>query len=727
MAGQREQASSVIISDPIDGSEKAAVVNGRLQTDVITGPGGGDGAIQDGANSAIEATVFDYTNSNPLSVRLSDTNGDYVSVGGGTQYAEDAAHSSGDIGTMALVVRKDTGGTLADTDGDYAPLQVDSSGYLRVNVAAGGAGDGAILDGVTSSIKATVLDYTNSNPLAVRLTNTDGDYVSAGAGTQYADGDAAATPTGTVALGHDGSNVRALTTDATGLLQVDLGANNDVTVTSGNITVSATNLDIRDLTSASDSVEALQNTASDLKVEIWGGAKGATTALINTVTAAGTDHNALDVLIRDVNGNDLELRQEEELWNAADHGILIFGRDTESSPDKYRAITLDTAGNVQVDVVSGSVTVTGTVTANAGTNLNTSALALEAGGNLATIAGDTTSIDGKLVSGGGTEAAALRVTVASDSTGVLSVDDNGSSLTIDTDAGAISVDTELGTANFDTGVGTDTQAVIGLIVPGAGGGQLIPGDSTNGLIVNLGANNDVTVTSGNITVSGTATVSATDLDIRDLTATDVVTVTGGAGQTADVKVTLDSEAVTVTGVSTLAEQQTQTTALQLIDDAIFVDDADWTNDTSKHMNVGGVYQASPITNVVTDGDVSPLQVNKLGSLRVAPLEDELAGNSTHVNKYYTATTPTDGIVWSPAAGKRWYITDIFINVSEASTVTLEDDQTGGDSAVWKAELAGNSGWSHSFRTPLFSGEDAADLIITATAGTVYVTVTGYEV
>lgn len=40
--------------------------------------------------------------------------------------------------------------------------------------------------------------------------------------------------------------------------------------------------------------------------------------------------------------------------------------------------------------------ITGTVTANAGTNLNTSALALETGGNLATIAGDTTSIDGKI-------------------------------------------------------------------------------------------------------------------------------------------------------------------------------------------------------------------------------------------------------------------------------------------------------------------------------------------
>ena len=46
-------------------------------------------------------------------------------------------------------------------------------------------------------------------------------------------------------------------------------------------------------------------------------------------------------------------------------------------------------------------------------------------------------------------------------------------------------------------------------------------------------------------ISGTVTVSATDLDIRDLTSSDVVTVTGGASQTADVKVSLDGETVTV--------------------------------------------------------------------------------------------------------------------------------------------------------------------------------------
>jgi hypothetical protein len=49
--------------------------------------------------------------------------------------AEDAAHASGDVGVMVLVVRKDAAGALAGTDGDYAPLQVDASGNLRIALA----------------------------------------------------------------------------------------------------------------------------------------------------------------------------------------------------------------------------------------------------------------------------------------------------------------------------------------------------------------------------------------------------------------------------------------------------------------------------------------------------------------------------------------------------------------------------------------------------------------
>lgn len=48
------------------------------------------------------------------------------------EYAEDSAHTSGDLGSMSLAVRNDSEGSLVDADGDYAPLQVDSSGRLRV-------------------------------------------------------------------------------------------------------------------------------------------------------------------------------------------------------------------------------------------------------------------------------------------------------------------------------------------------------------------------------------------------------------------------------------------------------------------------------------------------------------------------------------------------------------------------------------------------------------------
>ncbi len=89
-----------------------------------------------------------------------------------------------------------------------------------------------------------------------------------------------------------------------------------------------------------------------------------------------------------------------------------------------------------------------------------------------------------------------------------------------------------------------------------------PGDGTDGLLVNLGSNNDVVVTNG-----GTFAVQ------------------------------VDGDALT---------------ALQLIDDAVYADDADWTDGTSKHMLIGGLYQSSPQS--ITDGDVGPLQVTANGYL-----------------------------------------------------------------------------------------------------------------
>lgn len=206
--------------------------------------------------------------------------------------------------------------------------------------------------------------------------------------------------------------------------------------------------------------------------------------------------------------------------------------------------------------------------------------------------------------------------------------------TVTVDLGANNdVTTELTTADLDTGAGTDTRAVVGLVGTASGGGKLIPGSATDGLLVNLGSNNDV---------------------------------------------------------------------------------AQATHD---NLNANANLQ-------ISDADASASN-----PVPVRPNEYELAGNTNHVKKYYTNSgSVTDGIIWSPAAGKRWYVTLLTINVSAACTVTIEDDLTAGDDVVYKAEFAANSGVVLPFGdTPMFSGEDAADLLVTTTAGNVYITAVGYEV
>lgn len=73
--------------------------------------------------------------------------------------AEDAAHSSGDTGVFALGVRNDAlGTTFTNTNGDYSPLAVDSTGTLFTNVNTvptstdrTGSGTIAALNGVVAA------------------------------------------------------------------------------------------------------------------------------------------------------------------------------------------------------------------------------------------------------------------------------------------------------------------------------------------------------------------------------------------------------------------------------------------------------------------------------------------------------------------------------------------------------------------------------------------------
>ncbi|MCK4500086.1 hypothetical protein KAU11_06275, partial [Candidatus Babeliales bacterium] len=87
----------------------------------------------------------------------------------------------------------------------------------------------------------------------------------------------------------------------------------------------------------------------------------------------------------------------------------------------------------------------------------------------------------------------------------------------------------------------------------------------------------------------------------------------GAISASTLRVTLATDDDGVAHLATIAGDTTNIeTAIQLLDNAVYVDDADWTDNTSSHLLVGGIYQSTDHT--VTDGDVSPFQVDVNGCI-----------------------------------------------------------------------------------------------------------------
>ena len=99
--------------------------------------------------------------------------------------------------------------------------------------------------------------------------------------------------------------------------------------------------------------------------------------------------------------------------------------------------------------------------------------------------------------------------------------------------------------------------------------------------------------------------------------------------------------VAVTGVSTFAEQQTQTTALQLIDDSVAtLGTTTYAEATTKGLIVGALRRDADTTAVGTDNEVAPLQVDANGRLKVEAFSGEtlpvsgtvtVAGGAAHAS------------------------------------------------------------------------------------------------
>lgn len=169
------------------------------------------------------------------------------------------------------------------------------------------------------------------------------------------------------------------------------------------------------------------------------------------------------------------------------------------------------------------------------------------------------------------------------------------------DVDVTSFPTTVHSADFDTGAGTDTTLTFGLAVPASGGAAVVPGNATAGLKVDLGADNDVTVT-GSVNANAGTNLNTSALALE----------TGGNLASA-------------------------VTALQLIDDSIFADNAVFNLGSSK-TTVAGVIRDDALTALLAaEGDVVPLRVNSTGALHVTG-----GGGGTEYNEDDVAPAPIVG-------------------------------------------------------------------------------------
>lgn len=587
-----------------------------------------------------------------------------------------------------------------------------------------------------------------------------------------------------VVLGDPTTNAGVAPVDATAGLKVDLGADNDVTIT-GTVDLGATDNAVLDAIAADTGTIAGDTTSIDGKLPALGQALAAASvpvvlpaAQITTLTppAAITGFATSakqDTIIGHVDGVETILGTID-----ADTSTLagaVAGTemqvDVVSSALPTGASTaakqpaLGTAGTASTDVltvqgiasmtalkvdgsgvtqpVSGSltvdlganndVTVTGTVDLGATDNAVLDAIAAAA-------AAIETAVEGTLtVTGGGggteyTEDVATANPIIGTAT-LIERDDALSSVTpIEGDWIGLRGTAEgaLWTQDFNSdGILADTTAIKTSL------------ETAGGQLVNLGANNDVTVT-------GTVDLGATDNAVLDtidavldtinaklVTGTDIgdVTINNSTGAAA-VNIQDGGNTITVDGTVavTNADITSIKTAVEILDNAI----------SGSEMQVDVVAALPAGTNAIgklaanSGVDIGDVDVTSLPALaagtnavgKLLPPDVDVTAHTNYARKYYTsAGAATDGIIWSPAAGKRWHVAWIYIQVSAAATVTLEDDKAGGDDPIFKSEFAANSGTFLTFpdQYPMSSGEDAADLTITTTAGNVYVSCGGWEI
>jgi hypothetical protein len=271
--------------------------------------------------------------------------------------AEDAAHSSGDTGVMGLAVRRDADTSLVGTDGDYAPLQVNAAGSLKVAITAGaGSGGTSIADGASFTRDTTSLTpagavvetsaptLTNGDAAALSMTTAGALRVSvASGGVSGIVDDAAFTPgttEGVMFMAHaDESGADAVDEGDAGALRMTLNR--------------ALHATIR----CADGTTAMDETNDSVRVTIVSGAGSGGTAMTDDAafTPGTTSITPVGAMFDDTSPDSVNEGDGGVVRMSANRNLYVTLRDAAGNE---RGLNVDAAGAIAV--ASHAVTNAGT-------------------------------------------------------------------------------------------------------------------------------------------------------------------------------------------------------------------------------------------------------------------------------------------------------------------------------------------------------------------------------
>lgn len=471
--------------------------------------------------------------------------------------AEDAAHSSGDVGVMVLTVRQDTATALSGTDGDYQPLITDANGKLHVivgnTVAVGQAG-------ATNIAKAEDTAFANADVgaavMAVRqdtpgnTSGADGDYefLQISGGRLWTSTTVTSLPASTNTI------------EVVGDAAHDAAAAGNPLLMGGYAKAAAPT----DVSADGDAVNA------------WFLRNGAQATVITAAGAliGGDATNGLDVDVTRVQGSVTVAQATAGNLNATVVGTGTFA--TQVTGDALTALQLidnivsniDTAtGGTNAGVVALATRddALSTLTPAEGDNVQ---LRVDANGALWTVVSGTVTVGSHNVTNAGTFA--VQVTSLPASTNTIEV---------------------VGDAAHDAAAAGNPILMGGYSKAAAPADTSADGDAVNAWFLRNGAQ-AVNVTAAGALIGGDAT-NGLDVDVTRV-----------QGSVTVAQATAGNLNATVVGTGTFAVQVdgSALTALQLIDDTIFADDAAFTPASSKVSAIGCLADESS-TDSVDEGDI----------------------------------------------------------------------------------------------------------------------------